>query len=141
MSGDADAELSAFAEPEGSEPLALVPLDDGLAPSRVSSSRLDGRTEVKAERAHAYRLPDGLEYHGSVTNAFSIADDEPLSASARSEHEIAIGRDGWQTHVRARARVTCDATTFVVHTELTASENDKPVLSRDWSFEIPRDHV
>ena len=141
MSGDADAGLSAFAEPEGSEPLALVPLDDGLAPSRVSSSRLDGRTEVKAERAHAYRLPDGLEYHGSVTNAFSIADDEPLSASARSEHEIAIGRDGWQTHVRARARVTCDATTFVVHTELTASESDKPVLSRDWSFEIPRDHV
>ncbi len=93
------------------------------------------------ERAHGYRLPDGLEYHGQVANTFSIVDDEPLSASAHSEHEIAIARDTWRTRVRARAQLTCDATTFSVQTDLAASEDDETVFTRDWSFEIPRDHV
>jgi len=52
-----------------------------------------------------------------------------------------IARDTWRTHVLARARITCDAATFVVKTDLTASEGDDTVLTRDWNFRIPRDHV
>ena len=52
-----------------------------------------------------------------------------------------IARRAWRTRVRARADLTCDATTFRVQTDLEAWENDESVLSRDWSFEIPRDHV
>jgi hypothetical protein len=74
-------------------------------------------------------------------NTFSIAEDDPLSATAQSECEISIARDAWRTHVLARARLTCDATTFTVQTDLVASEADQTVLTRDWTFKIPRDHV
>jgi len=59
----------------------------------------------------------------------------------QSECEISIARDAWRTHVIARARLTCDATTFTVQTDLAAWEDDKTVLTRDWSFTIPRDHA
>jgi uncharacterized protein len=138
LSRETDIRLPAFAEAEGSEPLPLVQLADNLG---LSCHRHGGRTELTAERTHGYRLPDGLEYHGHVANTFSIVEDEPLSASAHSEHEIAIARGAWRTRVRARAQLTCDATTFAVQTDLAASEDDETVLTRDWSFKIPRDHV
>jgi uncharacterized protein len=141
LSRDTDARLPAFAEAEGSEPLPLLRLPDNQGRSRLSCHRHGGRTELTAERTHGYRLPDGLEYHGHVANTFSIVEDEPLSASAHSEHEIAIARGAWRTRVRARAQLTCDATTFAVQTDLAASEDDETVLTRDWSFKIPRDHV
>jgi predicted acyl esterase len=138
---DTDTRLPAFAQAEGSEPLPLVPLADGHDCSRVSCHRESGRTELTVERTDGYRLPDGLEYTHHTANTYSIVENLPLSASTQSEHGIAIGRDGWRTRVLARAHLTCDATTFVVQTSLAASEDDETVLSRDWSFEIPRDHV
>jgi predicted acyl esterase len=137
---DTDAGL-AFAEAEGSEPLPLVQLEDGQGHTRLTRDPDSGRAELTADRTHGYRLPDGLEYRGRVVNTFSIVEDDPLSATAHSECEIAIARDTWRTHVRARAHFTCDATTFTVQADLAASENDDTVLTRDWSFEIPRDHV
>jgi predicted acyl esterase len=136
---DTDTRLRAFAEAEGSEPLSLVSLTDGRDHSHLH--RDGGRTELTAERTDGYRLPDGLEYTHHTANTYSIVENEPLSASTQSEHGIAIARDGWRTRVLARAHLTCDATTFVVQASLAASENDETVLSRDWSFEIPRDHV
>jgi hypothetical protein len=72
---------------------------------------------------------------------FSIVEGDPLSAGTHSEHEIAIVRGAWRTRVRSRADLTCDATTFRVQTDLAAWEDDDSVLSRDWRFDIPRDHV
>jgi putative CocE/NonD family hydrolase len=138
---DTDADLPAFGEAEGSEPLSLEPLADPPNGTGLSIDRDGGRTELTSARAHAYRLPDGLEYHGQVTNTFSIADDEPLSATARSEDAITVGRDIWRTHVRARTELTCDATTFRVHADLAALDDGETVFTREWSFEIPRDHV
>jgi hypothetical protein len=138
---DTDVSLPAFAEAEGSEPLPLVHLGDRQEHPRLSCDRDSGRTELRKERTHGYRLPDGLEYHGQVTNTFSIVEDEPLSASVHSEHAITIARGTWRTYVRARTQLTCDATTFSVQTDLAAGEDDKTVLTRDWSFKIPRDHV
>jgi hypothetical protein len=135
-----DAALG-FGEAEGSEPLPLVQLEDGRGDTRLTRDPDSGRAELTADRAHGYRLPDGLEYRGRVVNSFSIAEDDPLSATARSECEIAIARDTWHTHVLARARITCDATTFTVQTDLTVSESDEMVFTRDWAFEIPRNHV
>jgi len=138
---DGDAGLPAFAEAEGSEPLPLVRLGDSREHPRLSCDRDSGRTELTKERAHGYRLPDGLEYHGHVTNTFSIVEHEPLSASAHTEHEITVARGAWRTRVRARADLTCDATAFQVQTDLAAWEDDESVLTRGWSIEIPRDHV
>ena len=135
---DTDARLPAFAQAEGSEPLPLVRLADGQQ-SRLSRHR--SRTELTVERTHGYRLPDGLEYHHHAANTFSILEGQPLSASVRSEHEIAITRDDWRTRVHARAQLACDATTFTVQTDLIAREDDQTVLTRDWNFKIPRDHV
>src|SRR5262249_18682460 len=138
---DTDASLPAFAEAEGSEPLPLVNLGGSQEHPRLGSDPDSGRTEFRKERAHGYRLPDGLEYHGQVVNTFSILEGDPLSASARTEHAITIGRATWRTHVRARTQLTCDATTFLVQTDLAASEGKEIVLTRDWRLEIARDHV
>jgi hypothetical protein len=136
-----DASLPAFAEPEASEPLSLQPLDLGPTRAWLSSDRRTGRTELSSSQARCYRLQDGLEYRHSATIVFSIVERDPLSASAHSEHEIAISRGPWRTRVRARADLTCDPTTFRVQTDLAAWEDDDNVLSREWSFDIPRDHV
>jgi putative CocE/NonD family hydrolase len=138
---DTDVQLPPFAEAEGSEPLPLVRLADGAQHVRRSFDSVSGRTELATERAHGYRLPDGLEYYGDVANAFSIVGDDPLSARAHTEYEIAVGRAAWRTRIHARTELTCDAATFVVRGSLVASEDDETVFTRDWSFEIPRDHV
>ncbi len=83
---------------------------------------MQGAASSTVEQAQGYRLPDELEYHHHTTNTYSIVEDDPLSASVHSEHGIAIGRDTWRTHVRARAQLNCDATTFTVQTDLTALE-------------------
>ena len=137
---DTDAALG-FGEAEGSAPLPLEQLEDDRAHTRLTRDPDSGRAELTADRAHAYRLQDGLEYRGRVENRFSIVDNDPLSATMHSECEISVGRDAWRTHVIARARLTCDATTFIVQTDLSAREDDETVLTHDWSFTIPRDHV
>jgi uncharacterized protein len=137
---DSDAGL-VFGEADGSEPLPLVQLEDGRGHTRLTRDPQSGLAEFTADRTHAYRLPDGLEYRSRVVNAFSIVEGDPLSATARSEREIAIARGCWRTRILVRAALTCDATTFTVKTVLVASEDDEAVLSRDWSFKIPRDHV
>jgi hypothetical protein len=96
---------------------------------------------LTSARSHAYRIPDGLEYHGRVANTFSIVDDEPLSATAHSENSFTIARGSWRTAARARTTLTCDATTFRVHADLAALEDNETVFTREWSFEIPRDHI
>jgi uncharacterized protein len=137
---ESDARVPAFAEAEGSEPLPLVRLKDSQD-TRLSYHHRSGRTELTSKLTQGHRLPDGLEYRHHTANTFSIVEDEPLSASVHSEHEIAIARDAWRTRVRARAQLTCDATTFAVQTDLAAWEDDETILTRDWSFKIPRDHV
>ena len=136
-----DATLPAFAEPELSESLPLERLDSGKSSSTLSVDRRTGRADASSTRAHGYRLEDGLEYQQRVTNSFSIVEGEPLSASAHHDQEIEVARGAWRTRVRARADLTCDATTFFVQTDLAVWEDDESVFARDWSFEIPRDHV
>ena len=136
-----DAELPAFGDAEGSEPLALEPLADPPTHPGLQIDRDGDRTEATSARTHAYRLADRLEYHGSVTNSFSICDDDPLSATAYSEDAITIARGSWRTHVLARTTLTCDGTTFSVRADLAALENGDTFFARDWSFEIPRHHV
>ncbi len=137
---DTDGALG-FGEAEGSAPLPLVRLEDGRGDARLTRDPDSGRAELATDRTHAYRLPDGLEYRGRVENAFSIVEDDPLSATAQSECEISVGRDTWHTHVLARAQISCDATSFTVQTDLTVSENEETVFARDWQIEIPREYV
>jgi len=135
------ASLPAFAAPETSTPLPLEQLDDCEQSSSLNCDRQTGRTDLSFRQARGYRLQDGLEYRHSATSSFSIVEGEPLSATAHSEYEIAIARGAWRTRVRARADLTCDATAFWVEADFAAWEDDGSVLTRDWSFEIPRDHV
>jgi len=135
-----DGRWQPFAEAEGSEPLPLERLEsDDDGPHQNSDT--GGCTELSSKQLHNYRLPDGLEYRNGEINSFSIVEGQPLSASAHSEHEITIGRGAWRTRVRATADLTCDATAFRVQTDLAAWEEDSSVFTRDWSFELPRDHV
>jgi putative CocE/NonD family hydrolase len=137
-----DTSLPAFGEPETSEPLPLDRLDDGEERSCLSFDRRTGRTALSSlSRTPGYRLPDGLEHQHSSRNTFSIVEGDPLSASVHSEHEITIGRGDWRTRVRARADLTCDVNAFRVRTDLAVWQDDESVLTRDWAFEIPRDHV
>jgi uncharacterized protein len=135
-----DASLPDFAEPEASTPLALEQLAGGAVGTRLEYDQT-GCADLSSEQAFGYRLPDGLEYQHSSTSRFSIVEGEPLSASVHNEHEIAIARGAWRTRVRARADLTCDANAFLVQTDLDVWEGDESVFTRDWGFQIPRDHV
>jgi hypothetical protein len=136
-----DASLPGFAEAEGSAPLRIERLGRGNGSASLDRDLRTRRTTRSSTGTDGHRLEDGLEYEHRTTETFSIVEDDPLSARTECEHEIAIGRGDWRTRVRARADLTCDATTFRVQTDLAVWEGGESVLTRDWSFEIPRDHV
>jgi hypothetical protein len=56
-----------------------------------------------------------------------------LGCVVESDNDVGIAQEA--------AQLTCDAIAFVVQTDLAAWEDDTSVFTREWSFEIPRDHV
>jgi hypothetical protein len=50
-------------------------------------------------------------------------------------------RDEWSVETITRTVLTSTETHFKIHAELDAWENDERIFSRNWQYEVPRDHV
>jgi hypothetical protein len=137
-----DAGLAPFDEPEHSPPLA----NGNGPPSLMRRQRGDvvtGETELVVELrlSDAPRRipPSGIEYAESGRDTFTIVEGDPLSARARSEWTVRIGRGDWQTRVETQSELTADATRFRVVNRLEAFEGGRRIFERTTEAEIPRD--
>jgi putative CocE/NonD family hydrolase len=137
----ADAELEPLSEPPTPKPS----LAEQLAPVEVRrSTRRDtttGRLEAETEMSYfgAFRLPDGLVYSEHGRDGFSIVEDDPLTAAAKSSWEIEIGRGTWQTRVIVESSMHADAVAFELNDRLEAFCGEELVASRSWAVRIARD--
>jgi hypothetical protein len=136
-----DEALPPMPSPEAAEPLPI----ERLAPVEVRrSSRREsgtGRIESTVEMSYfgGFRMPDGLEYAESGSDAFSALEHDPCSAGAASQWEISIGRGDWRTRVDARSQMRADSDSFFLTAELRAWDGDDLVYERRFETAIPRD--
>jgi hypothetical protein len=134
--------LAPFEEPEGPPPLPIEVLEPGCVDRVVRHDVAAGRWELETNLVYfgSFRISEGgLEYRERGRDAFAIVEGDPLSAEARSEWSISVGRGGWQTRVETSSRMTADAESFRVTNALDAYEGDVRVFAKTWAYDVPRD--
>ena len=140
-----DEALLPFEEPEGARPLPVEPVGRAPAPRTVSRDVGTGRYELSVELDYLAGgrpvLPGGLEYDERGLDTFTIVEGDPLSAEARSEWRIEIGRGAWRTRIETASRLWSDAEAFYVENGVDAYEGDERVFTRVRRFSVPRDLV
>ena len=136
-------DIAAFPEAEWAEPIATQVLRRG--PQGRETVRDVGRglaTTVYVEDFDKKRLhAGGLEFGGIQRNTFSIATYDPLSAQARTEWEIEIGRNEWQTRLEVDGRMWSTSERFFVSNRVIAYETGRPAFERSWNHNFARQLV
>jgi putative CocE/NonD family hydrolase len=139
-----DATLRPFDPPEAA---VQTPHRSLTAPAtqrrRVSHDLLSGRMEVDFPRwTYAVTLEDiGQTVTSSGHVRHLVTDGDPLSAVTETRYEVTIARPDTTVGHRSSGRLSCDATHFLLETELAVTENGTEIFRRSWAERIARDHV
>ena len=75
----------------------------------------------------------------SKTLRYWISPDDPASARAAVEHEFVNQRADWNTQVKTRTQVSCDAQSFYVESDLEAFEDGRRIFARSWNQRVKRE--
>jgi hypothetical protein len=138
-----DATIAPFAAPEHAAPL---PVEILRAPERRRAVRHDVVHNLfeltdRLDSGCWWMIAGGLEYDHLYDATFTIGEVDPLSASQRCDHSIAIARGEWRTRVVTSSTMSADAESFHVTNTLDAYEGETQVFAKTWSCTIPRDLV
>jgi hypothetical protein len=138
-----DEALVPFGLPEGAPPLRAEILRTASRRRWMTRDTVRNAADlVDQNDVGKRRLVDhGLEYESTRTDTFHIAEGKPLSAMARCERSVSIGRGDWRTHVETTSTLTADHTHFHLTNQLDAFEGEVRVFARTWHCRVPRDHV
>jgi len=118
----ADANLSAFPEPETAPPEKPTILHrDGVRIERIDRIGLELGTQWKTQ------------YH--------VEDGDPLSAVAELHNVQTVTRDEWQIRVETQMRLSATGDAFRLQGSLRAWDGANEVCRRDWDRSIPRDFL
>jgi putative CocE/NonD family hydrolase len=69
---------------------------------------------------------------------YTIAWDDPLSATADTHWTHELGRGDWRVRTETITRLTCDAGAFHLEARVTAFEGDAQVFEKTWRTSLPR---
>jgi predicted acyl esterase len=134
-----------FDEPEQSEPLGVnfpATLDEPRPERLVVRDVAKGewRLEVDPRYGGTRVYPDGLEFTEDALETYTINEADPLSARTRSDWSIRLHRPelAWDTTVRTRSEITCEAAEFLTTNEVICTEGGEVVFHRTWEKRIPR---
>ena len=110
----------------------------------MSRDYASGETVVRMvkDRGH-YRLETtGTEFSGAGVETYTIADGDPLSARARVDYRVALGRgEDWDARIDTRFDLTATETDFLLTARAEAHDAGVRVWSKSWEDRIPRDGV
>ncbi|MFE3854665.1 CocE/NonD family hydrolase [Streptomyces griseorubiginosus] len=98
------------------------------------------RLEVDPRYGGTHVHPDGLEFTEDALEAYTIDEQDPLSARTRSDWSIRLHRPelAWDTTVRTRSQISCDGTDFFTSNEVICTDGGEVVFHRTWEKRIPR---
>ncbi|MCL7424205.1 CocE/NonD family hydrolase [Streptomyces sp. YS415] len=143
--GDSAGAGGGLGEPEPAEPLGAnqpVTLDEPRPERLVVRDVAKGewRLEVDPRYGGTRVYPDGLECTEDALETYTIREADPLSARTRSDWSIRLHRPdlAWDTTVRTRSELTCDAEDFVAANEVMCTAGGEVVFHRTWEKRIPR---
>ncbi len=139
-----DALLRPFDPPElaPDSPMTHHPVTPAH-PRRVTRDLLSGRITVDFPRwCYDHEFPDiGIRQSSEGHARYLITDGDPLSATMETTYRVVQTRaDGEFTH-DSRSRLTCSEKSFHFWAETVIHENGAEIARKDWSEEIPRDHL
>jgi len=135
--------LAPFEEPEGAEPPEI---DVIRAPSRtweIHQDIVEGRYQLLTNYDSGAQLlrANGIEYESVYGETYTIVEDDPLSAHARCQRAIKIGRGDWRTRIETDSTMTANLESFIVTNVVEAFEGNTRVFTRTSTHVIPRDLV
>jgi uncharacterized protein len=142
-----DAELRPFEPPEQAPYPESTEVTEGQSTHDIYYDPATGET-VRAfeadfagngEPALTRISATGMEYGEALGVRLSIRDSDPLSARAEMRHHSRFRRGEWSVGTRVTARMTADATTFHIETEIEGFEGDERVFERRFRSEVLRD--
>jgi hypothetical protein len=138
-----DANLPTFEPAESAAPLALEWLRTGSRNMVVDRDVIRGQFQFtdRTDSGHFRQTANRIEYASTAMDQFTIWEGQPLSANARCDRSILVGRGDWQTRVETSSVMTADRETFRVTNVLEAFEGNMRVFSKTWHFAVPRDLV
>jgi putative CocE/NonD family hydrolase len=138
-----DKKLRPFSDPEAAPPLGKTYHRPAMGRRWVERDIGRGMTTYRIEEDMGRFTIDhlGLETDFVQSEAYRIADDDPLSAEIDIRYVISIGRKEWQTRTETRTVLRADKTHFTLEGSLDAFEGEKRLVSRQWNERIPRDFV
>ncbi|GEB48677.1 MULTISPECIES: CocE/NonD family hydrolase [Streptomyces] len=143
-SGDAARAPITFEEPEQAEPLGVrYPGGAEQRPERLVVRDVAAgtwRLEVDPRYGGTRVYPDGLEFTENALETYTIQENDPLSATTRSDWEIRLHRPelGWDARVTTRSTITTDGTGFLTTNEVVCHEGETELFRRTWENRIPR---
>ncbi len=73
--------------------------------------------------------------------SWSIAGDDPLSATAHGKHSWWSARDDWKIHVESESSMRCDATHYYFTARVRAWLGDELFDDRQWEEAVERDYT
>ncbi|OEV09543.1 CocE/NonD family hydrolase [Streptomyces nanshensis] len=132
-----------FAEPEGTPPLPSSVVRPGEERWTVSRDLVDYRSSLEVVKdLGVLHLEDvDLDVTRRAYERYSWTGDDFDSVRGEIEWVMGFRRGDWDVHTTTRTILTSDATHFRLHATLDAYEDNRRVRSRNWEWEIPRDHV
>jgi len=138
-----DAELPAFAEPEGAVPLARSMIEPAHHNWRVIRDLAtdESTLEVIKDEGTARLEAIDLEITNKTYEWYSSFDDDFNSLRGEVWAERALRRGEWSVRTVTRTVLTSSATDFHIQADLDAWEGDKRVHAQSWDKKIPRDFV
>jgi uncharacterized protein len=94
---------------------------------------------MRSRDGHLRVIESGVEFSEEGQYTYGVAEEDPLSAFARSERSHLIAREAWSTRVETRSSLSATAEEFLLTNELDAFEGDQRVFSKVWRSRVPRD--
>lgn len=138
-----DMKLPSFGKPEAAPVMEREIIREESRMRKVEYDLIEGvwRLEDFSDEGKRRLLPDGIEYGSTNRNIYTIKSGDPLSAHARCEWTLDVGRGVWQTHLESVSTMSSDKEHFFLINELHAFEGEKKVFSKRWDTKISRDHI
>ncbi|MEM6610136.1 MAG: CocE/NonD family hydrolase [Pseudomonadota bacterium] len=130
--------------PDTDDPRPAYPKESaGSAQRRVERNPESGRVTVSVtSKSGRTRHPGhGMIWEDERDTRWTILPDDPLSLTGEERCAGMRLRQGMETRVEATGRLKVSARHWILETRLTAFEDGAQVFGREWSDQVPRDHM
>jgi putative CocE/NonD family hydrolase len=138
-----DKQLAAFGEAMLPPSLAVTCYRPAAGNRHIERDLSDNTVKHVVEEDWGDEMIDDINLRTDYKQkeTYTIRDDDPLSASINIDTNITISRGHWKTRTEMHSVMRADEKNYLLQAKLSAYENDKLLLSRQWDKKIPRQNV